>query len=392
MKPSEYLEGKDFSLVLGGPFFQLLNRVHLTGKALELVKLRTIVLSMIAWLPLLLLSMLNVQAWGNNLNLPFIEDLDVHIRFLVALPLLIIAELLVHQRISIVVKEFEKRNLIPESASGQFYNAISSALRLRNSVIAEVVMLVIIYVIGYQLVWNQSAALNTSAWYSDVKGNLSLAGIWFRYASLPIFQFLFIRWYYRIFIWARFLFQVSRIRLRLVPTHPDDVGGLGFLSNSVFAFMPLAFAHGVLVAGMIANHIFHDGATLLDFKILIIIIVVLVLCLVIVPLFSFTSQLSEAKRTGSMEYGELASRFVHEFDARWMKGKGPVDNSLIGHDIQSLADLANSYNVVESMQIVPLTKSNVIMLAAVTMAPILPLLLTMMPLSELIKMLSGLFF
>lgn len=395
MKPSEYLEGKDFSLVLGGPFFQLLNRLHLTGKALELVKLRTIVLSMLAWLPLFLLSILNGQAWGKNLNLPFIEDLDNHIRFLVALPILIIAELLVHQRIAIVVKEFQERNLIPVSATRQFHNAISSALRLRNSVIAEVVMVVIIYVIGYKLVWNQSAALNTSAWYSESalgKGTLSLAGIWFRYISLPIFQFLVLRWYYRIFIWARFLFQVSRIKLNLVPTHPDDVGGLGFLTNSVFAFMPLAFAHGVLVAGMISNHIFHDGATLLDFKILIIIIVLLVLCLVILPLFSFSSQLSEAKRTGSMEYGKLATRFVQEFDARWMKGKGPVDNSLIGHDIQSLADLANSYNVVESMQIVPLTKSNVIMLAAITVAPILPLLLTMMPLSELIKMMSGLLF
>lgn len=395
MKASEYLEGKDFSLVLGGPFFQLLKRVHLTGNGLELVKLRIIVLALFAWLPLFLLSMLKGQAWGDSLNLPFFEDLDVHIRFLVALPLLIMAELLVHQRISIVVKEFQERNLIPESEIGKFHIAISSALRLRNSFLAEIAMVVLIYGIGYQLVWNQTAGLDSSSWYSDQalgKGNLSLAGIWFRYLSLPIFQFLFIRWYYRIFIWARFLFQVSKIKLRLVPTHPDDVGGLGFLANSIFAFMPLAFAHGTLMAGMISNHIFQEGASLLDFKVQIIVVVVLVICLVILPLFAFSSQLSEAKRKGSMEYGKFASRFVQEFDDRWLKKNGSVDGSLIGHDIQSLADLANSFNVVEKMQFAPITKSNLIMLVAVTLVPVLPLLLTMMPLSDLLKMLSGVLF
>lgn len=393
--PKEYLEGKEFSLVLGGPFFQLLNRVNLSGKGLELVKLRIIVVAMIAWLPLFLFSMLKGQAWGDSLNLPFIEDFDVHIRFLVALPILIFAEILVHQRISIVVKEFIERNLIPESEIDKFHKAIGSALRLRNSFIAEIAIIILIYGIGYQLVWNQTAGIASSSWYSSPElgeGNLSLAGIWFRYLSLPIFQFLFVRWYYRIFIWARFLYQVSKIKLRLVPTHPDDVGGLGFLANSIFAFMPLAFAHGVLMAGMISNHIFQEGASLLDFKVLIIVVLVLVLCLVILPLFFFSSQLADAKRKGSMEYGKLASRFVQNFENRWVKKKGTADDSLLGHDIQSLADLSNSFNVVEKMQFAPITKSNLIMLIAVTIAPVLPLLLTMMPLAELVKMLSGVLF
>ena len=393
--PTEYLEGKDFSLVLGGPFFQLLKRVHLSGKELELVKLRIVALAMFAWLPLLLLSILNGQAWGDSLNLPFIEDLDVHIRFLVALPILIFAELLVHQRISIVVKEFLERKLIPDSEISKFHNAISSALRLRNSFIAEIAIVVLIYGIGYQLVWDQTAGLDSSAWYSNQaleNGNITLAGIWFRYLSLPVFQFLFVRWYYRIFIWARFLFQVSKIKLRLLPTHPDDVGGLGFLANSIFAFMPLAFAHGVLMAGLISNHIFQEGAMLLDFKVLIIVVVVLVVCLIILPLFFFSSQLSEAKRKGSMEYGRFASQFVKEFDDRWLKKKGTGDDARMGHDIQSLADLANSFNVVEKMQFAPITKSNFIMLVVVTIAPVLPLVLTMMPLSELVKMLSGVLF
>lgn len=395
MKPSEYLEGKDFSIVLGGPFFQLLKRAHLSGTGLELAKKRVIILAMFAWLPLFLLSMLSGQAWGVNTNLPFIRDIDVHVRFLLALPLFIMAELLVHQRLVLVVKEFQERKLIPESEMVKFHNAISSALRLRNSVVAEILMVIIIYVIGYKLVWNQTAALDTSAWYTDPaagSGRLSLAGIWFRYVSLPIFQFLFLRWYYRIFIWARFLFHVSRIKLNLVPTHPDNVGGLGFLANSIFAMMPLAFTHGVMMLGMISNHIFYEGAVLLDFKVEIIVIVVLVLCLFILPLFLFSSQLGDAKRKGGLEYGKLASRYVQEFEATWVKGSGPVTNSLIGGDIQSLADLSNSYKVVENMQIVPLTRSTIVMLVVVTVIPLFPLVLTMMPLTELLKMLGGVLF
>ena len=95
---------------------------------------------------------------------------------------------------------------------------------------------------------------------ADRRGlKLSLAGMWYGYVSLPLFQFLLMRWYFRLFIWARFLWQVSRIDLSLVPTHPDRVGGLGFLSNTVYAFTPLAVAHGALLAGLIANRISTSG-------------------------------------------------------------------------------------------------------------------------------------
>ncbi len=392
MNKLEYHENQDFSIVLGGPFFQLLRKAHLTGNALELIKKRTLIISMVAWLPLLILSIINGRAWGDSINLPFIEDIEVHIRFLVAMPLMVVAELIVHQRMRLVVNQFQERNLIPEHAVNQFQKAFRSAFRLRNSIFAEVLILVIIYVIGYKVVWQQSMAIDTTAWYSqpDVgKSNLSLAGVWFRYLSLPLFQFLFLRWYYRIFIWSRFLFHISRIKMKLVPTHPDHLGGLGFLSNTVFAFMPLAFAHGVMLSGMIANHIFHDGASLLDFKIEAIIIVSLILCVVILPLFFFSSQLSDTNRMGTIEYGKFASRYAQAFDTQKATDHNPLSDT---QAIQGLADLSNSYRIVEKMQIIPIIRNDMIMLAVITIAPVLPLVLTMMPLSELIKILSGVLF
>ena len=96
---------------------------------------------------------------------------------------------------------------------------------------------------------------------------------------------------------------------------------------------------------------------------------------------------------GNREYGTLAQRYVREFDAKWLRGGAPADEPLMGSgDIQSLADLGNSLQSVQSMRIFPVTKDAVLQLAMATVVPLAPLLLTMMPLEELLKKLFGLVF
>ena len=395
-KTINFDEPTDFSLVLGGPLFQLLRRSHLSGNALELMKQRILVISLLAWLPLLVLSALEGHALGGNVAVPFLLDVDVHIRFLVALPLLIVAELVVHQRMRFVVRQFLERNLIPESAMARFDTAIASAFRLRNSVLAEVLLIAFVYVVGVLIIWRHYMALATATWYAapTVEGSkLSFAGMWYSYVSVPFFQFLLLRWYFRLFIWIRFLWQVSRIELSLVPTHPDRAGGLGFLANTVYAFTLLAVAHGALLAGLIANRIFYVGAALPEFKVEIAVIVIFLLCVVLGPLLVFAPQLAQAKRIGLREYGTLAERYVREFDAKWLRGGAPADEPLVGSaDIQSLADLGNSFAVVRTMQIAPITRDALLRLVAATLAPVVPLALTMMPLEELLKTLFGILF
>jgi hypothetical protein len=178
----------------------------------------------------------------------------------------------------------------------------------------------------------------------------------------------------------------------LVPTHPDGCGGLRFISYIVYAFMPLALAHGATIAASIANHLFHEGAALLDYKFEIIIIVVVVLLLVLVPLLMFSSQMMDAKRIGTLTYGKLAARYVHEFEAKWMKTNSAEDQLIGSNDIQSLADMANSYKIVERMQFVPITRTDIILLVLATIAPLVPLVLTMMPFNELFKLATGVLF
>jgi hypothetical protein len=387
---------RDFSLVLGGPIYQLLRRSHLTDNALGLVRQRIVVISLFCWLPLLVLSALEGKMLGGSAAVPFLLDLEVHVRFLVAIPLLIAAELIVHQRMRFVVKQFLERNIIPENAMTRFDAAIASVTRLRNSVLAEVLLVAFVYVFGVLIIWRHYMALDAATWYAtpSVEGSkLSFAGMWYGYLSLPIFQFLLCRWYFRIFIWAQFLWRVSRIDLSLVPTHPDRVGGLGFLSLTVYAFIPLLMAHGALLAGLLGDRIYHLGATLPSFMLEILVLVIFLMCVVLGPLLVFAPQLAHTRRLGLREYGTLAERYVRDFDAKWLRGGAPANARLIGSgDIQSLADLSNSFEVVRTMRVVPFTKESILQLAVVTVAPVAPLLLTTMSLEDLLKKLLGILF
>ena len=385
----------DFSLVLGGPMYQLLRRAHLTDDALTMVNRRIVTGVVVTWLPLLLLSVWEGRAWWGAVDLPFLVNVEVQARFLVAMPLFLVAELVVHMRMRRVVLQFVLRDLVADADRPRLNEAIISAMRLRNSLAAELLLVALVYGLG---VWTRNyLAVDADSWAGGASGsgyaNLSLAGWWHAVVSVPVFQFLLVRWYFRVFIWIRFLWQVSRIDLKLVPTHPDRVGGLGFLGNTVYAFTPVLVAHGVLLAGLIADRIFFEGATLPQFIVEIFggvgVLVFLILC----PLMVFARQLVDAKRVGLAEYGVLAQRYVREFDAKWVRGsRDPAEPFIGSADIQSLADLANSFEVVRTMRFAPFSKETIFQLGVVTLAPLAPLLLTMISLEELMKRLLGAIF
>jgi hypothetical protein len=377
----------DFSLVLGGPLYQLWRRAHLATDGLQLVRRRLVAMVVLAWVPLLLLSAAEGHAWGNSVRLPFLYDVELHVRLLVAVPLLILTELVVHERMRSVVAQFIERGLIPDSARVQFEAAIAAAVRLRNSITAEVLLIAVVYLVGVGLVWRTQVALDVSSWYgvrADGRLQPSLAGWWLGLLSLPLFQFLLLRWYFRLFIWTRFLWHVSRIDLQFVPTNPDRCGGIGFLATVIYAFTPFLLAQGAMLAGMIANQIFFAGATLPEFKVEMIGMVAVMVFAILGPLLVFSPQLEVAKRKGLREYGTLAQLYGREFDHKWLCG-GAADEPLLGSaDIQSLADLGNSVEVIKGMRFAPFTLQTVLQLAVTTLLPVTPLLLTMISMEELL--------
>ena len=114
------------------------------------------------------------------------------------------------------------------------------------------------------------------------------------------------------------------------------------------------------------------------------------LLIVLGPLLVFSPRLMRAKRTGLREYGILASRYVSEFDRKWVRGGAADDEQLIGSgDIQSLADLGNSFQVIRDIQPFPFGIRYGHRACRHYPIPVLPLVLTMIPLEELITKLLG---
>lgn len=387
----DWPEFRVFSLVLGGPLYQLLRRTRLEDSVEDFVLRRVLVMCAVIWLPLALLCLVDGTLAG-GLPVPFLVDIETHARFLVAVPLLIVAELIVHQRMRAIVSQFLERGLIPEGSLQQFRAALQSAMRLRNSITAELLLLVVLFPAGLYLRL-EYFSLDASTWYAQAQGDdthLTPAGYWFYAISNPAFQFLLFRWYYRFFIWARFLWQVSRIELRLRPMHPDRNAGLGFLGGSAYAMAPLLTAHGAAVAGFVANRIFHQGASLVAFKLEIVVLVAALLLLVIGPFFVFAPRILAARRMGLHDYGILAADYTLQFHRRWVRDRDRHDEPLLGSaDIQSLADLGSAFAVVKEIRALPVSRDTFVQLIFAVLIPFAPLLLTVLPLEELLNRIIG---
>jgi hypothetical protein len=196
----------------------------------------------------------------------------------------------------------------------------------------------------------------------------------------------------RFLIWYRFLWQVSRLNLHLVPIHPDHCAGLAFLGKSAYAFGPILFAQGAMLAGVVASRVLYRGESLLSFKLQMGGVVVFFVLAILGPLLMFTPKMAAAKRKGLADYGQVAQGYVDRFEEKWVLNTPPSEEVLGSGDIQSLADLNNSYDIVRGMRAVPFGLDDISRLAAATAAPLLPLLLTIFPPEELIMRLVKIVF
>ena len=385
-------DAQEFSLVCGGLLFRLWMRGRLCDSSLGLIGRRMVVAAAVTWIPLLVLTAQGGALGGGSSPL-FLSDIGIHLRFLIVTPLLIGAELVVHRRLRPLAEQFRARGLVRSAQDHRLDSIFGSALKLRNSTVAEILLLVVVYGVGVP-VMSHRFALRTGVWYSQAAGSaseLSLAGWWLVLVSLPIFQFLLCRWYFRLFIWTRYLRRISQLDLELDAAHPDGAGGLGFLSGSINAFIPLAFAHGVLLAGVIADRILYAGATLPAFTVQLISTNLFLLILFVGPLAVFTPLLARVKRQGLLAYGALGQSYVRAFEMKWQGARAPTDETLLGSgDIQSLADFAGSYAIVAQMRLVPISGMAMLQFVLALIIPLLPLVLTVMSAKELLGLLVGL--
>jgi hypothetical protein len=387
------LKQEGLSLVNGGPTYRLMLRIGLVRPDAPCLLRRVLFFVLATWLPLLILSATLGLASGNRVVIPFLGDYLAYARFLIAIPLLILAEIVVDPVVSAAARSFVTSGVLDEADQPGYQSAAAELARLRDAALAEVVLLGLAYAVALAWLFGELSP-RVSSWtalHSVSGATLTPAGWWYALVSVPMYQFLLYRWGWRILIWFQFLRRMSRLDLQLIPTHPDLAGGLGFLMPAHISFGSIVFPLGAVWAATLYRGMAYGGASLESLKIPAIAFAVLAVALCLGPLLVFTPRLLRTKLKGLREYGALATGYTRSFDTKWLRGKAPEGEEILGSgDIQSLADLGNSFERVHQMKVVPFGPRAVVGIAIAALAPMVPLLLTQMPLGELIKRLMSL--
>jgi hypothetical protein len=322
-----------------------------------------------------------------NVTIPFLADVSSHARFLVALPLLFAAEGWIDSRLAAFVRQILDSRLVLPAEHSAFESAVRTVARLRDSWLAEAILVAVVAASAGTVNIDVNLA-NISSWTGVRIGSatvLTLAGWWYTAVALPIFRFLLLRWGWRIVIWWTFLWRLSRLHLQLVPTHPDLAGGLGNLGTAHASFGILSLATSVPVAGVFAEKLLFAGASLKELEVPIFGIALMNLFIFVAPTLVFSPQLLAAKLRGLREYGVFTAAYTRGFDAKWVQ-HGTSQERLLGTpDIQSLADQANSFWIVQRMRVVPFGRGLIMTILGAALAPMLPLLTLTFPIEQLME-------
>jgi hypothetical protein len=179
--------------------------------------------------------------------------------------------------------------------------------------------------------------------------------------------------------------RIARLDLALVPTHPDRVGGLGFLERVPPLFAPVPLAIGCVVASRWAHDAVYHGLALPSLKVQMIAFVVLSVVLFVLPLAAFAGPLKRAKKQALLDYGALVGRHGRLVHERWIRGKPVGDDALLAApELGPVADTAAVYDAVKAMRTLPVGKAAVVPLAAAAVAPMLAVLALQVPVKDLV--------
>jgi hypothetical protein len=381
-------EPRPFLLMEGGPLFRIQKAVGLIRENAPNIKRRALLAAILTWIPLLILSQMQGLAYGHAVPISFLKDFSAYTRFLLAIPLFLIAENIIGPRIAGTAAHFIKSGVVLEKDYQKFDNIVERGLRARDSILAEVILVIIAYIFSFTAF--HATPSHISTWYRTVSDNgdsLTWAGIWLLTVCTPLFQFLNLRWLWRLFLWFQFLNRVRHLDLQLFPPHPDQAAGLGFVGEGQRFFGILLFAFSIGSTGVLAREIVYGKIPLTYFIPAIATYVVAALIIIVGPLVVFTGILLKTKRIGLHQYGTLATTYTGLFHKKWIWHHNPDNDALLGTgDIQSLADLGNSYSFVEKMTPLPVDIRTVLHLIVASLLPLAPLLLTVMPLKSVLKL------
>ena len=360
------------SLVRGGPVWRLQQRLGLLGNDGLPTWSGAATVALFCWLPMAVLASLDSRNWDLAYTHGFFTDLEAYARFLVAPFILMITDRATDQRLTRLLVAFEDAGIVSKDIHGDYFQRVARADQRTSSITAEVLMLsaaLVLAVLATYLVlhgdierWNSAVA--------GLGGPLSPAGWWKTLVAGPLYYLLTIRWLWRLVVWTLLMKDVAALPLRLVATHPDKAGGLGFLTVFPAMFVPLIFSMSMVFATSELQIILVQGGQVVDLEYAVFGWLILVLATFVGPLGLFTPRLLRLKETAIVEYGAMAAstnrmaekRLLDEFAA----GQ-PVDKDIIA----MMSDISAGLETIRSLKPIPV---DMFSLVPVVVSALLPLL------------------
>jgi hypothetical protein len=357
--------------LFGGP-------LHRLGARLGLVRGRTntvwlgVALGLLLWSVAVLLGILV----GNGPKVLSLSLIGMHVRLLVAIPLFFLCETAVAPRMAEFVRGIVRTGVVPESERPELDSLVRRVDRLKDPWLVEIALLLIVaaFVLVEPLANLPGKTANASMLLTEAGGRVGPFLGWYLWICLPIVRFLLLRWLWHLGLWCYFLWRVQKLELHLVPTHPDYVAGLGYLEVVQTHFVPLSMAISAILAGSFWEDISSGTMAFETLYLMIPSLMFLGAVLFVGPLLIFSAKLWRCRIAGWSEYMGMASRYVNDFDRKWIRGENAAGETLLGTaDMQSLADLSSSVEVVRNMRWLPFSRRLFGSLAASVIIPMLPL-------------------
>lgn len=387
---------KQFSLSAGGLLYLVQRWIRGPESPDFPIPIQILITVALLWLPIVLLSLFEGTFGGTNVAEPLISDIVPHVRLLIAIPLLLVADLAIDPAAQSAVRDLETSGVVQRAELPGFQTALKKMHGARDSAWPDIV----IVLLAFSFIWlfkpgygdaAVKAAATSWAWtMKDGEVGYTVAGWWYLLVSGPMFQVILFRWFWRYAIWTGFLFRVSRLPLTLQPTHPDLAGGLGYLGVAQQSFVTVFLAFATVASSTIAHDLLSEGNALRDSRPEIVVLVIGFVAIIYAPLLFFSKQLFMARRSGLKEYGSLGYKLSEAFQEKWIKqfeegiGKDLLDSA----NASATADYSATYDNVRSMRLIPTTLKGVLVVAGILLAPFLPLALTEFSLQNLLGRLA----
>lgn len=313
---------------------------------------------------------------------PIFLDIALQVRLLVAVPLLHVAYVLLERRCADSLHRLVEEGFAPQEPVSLI---LARERSWSGSWAMRLLPLAIGLLLGQSLYWAGFAI--TPIAHMEGAGWREPAVVWYAWIALPVFYALLLRISFRWLVWVGSLARIGRIRLHTIALHPDLVGGIAFLARPSMAFAIPIFALSSVLAGAWGTEIAFRGASISRFVQPLVAWSVLSLAVTLGPLLVLTPNVLRMRIQGHLDYGGLAARYTHAFAARWLRSESR--KGLLGSpDIQSLADLGGSFEVVRRTRVVIFGWEQVLWVLASVLGPMIPLILASLGLVEVLRKLA----